>query len=94
MPVCSFACLLRQKLGFDKMKAALVLSVLATTASAGTILLPPIAGKTGASKLMVFIPGGAVPNEHYELTAKAIQEASSLNLWITIPSCIGCVQLV
>jgi hypothetical protein len=36
--------------------------------------------------MMVFIPGGNVATEYYTDTAKAIQEASNLKLWIIVPS--------
>lgn len=48
------------------------------------IILKPDGGK-GPTAVLVFIPGGNVPNSNYTLTAKAIQENSELDLWILIP---------
>lgn len=71
-----------------------VLCCLATTCSAkqpfldDPILLPPLASKTGLpERMMVFVPGGAVPVKHYNATAKAIQAAADLNLWVGIVAC-------
>jgi hypothetical protein len=51
------------------------------------IVLKPIdASSTAPARLMVFLPGGKVPNTHYINTSLAIQKASDLNLWIVIPS--------
>ncbi|CAE8721074.1 unnamed protein product, partial [Polarella glacialis] len=39
--------------------------------------------------MLVFIPGGKVPNQHYEATARAIQAAAAekqINLWVVIPA--------
>lgn len=36
--------------------------------------------------MFVFIPGGNVATEYYTDTAKAIQEASNLRLWVIVPS--------
>ena len=81
------------------MKSALialvgVLCCLATASSAkqpfleDPILLPPLASKAGLpERMMVFVPGGAVPVKHYNATAKAIQAASDLNLWVGIVAC-------
>ena len=52
------------------------------------ILLPPLASKQGLpEKMMIFVPGGAVPVKHYNATAKAIQAATELNMWVGIVAC-------
>jgi len=49
-------------------------------------ILKPQPGKTGPQKLMVLLPGAAVDTDYYVATATAIQKASSVNLWVAIPS--------
>lgn len=52
------------------------------------IVLPPVATASGPVKMMVFIPGGNVPNERYVATATSIQQelASTAALWVVIPA--------
>lgn len=53
------------------------------------IVLPPLTNETSLpSKMLIFIPGGKVPNEHYVSTARSIQAAASahLRLWVAIPA--------
>ena len=63
---------------------------LLSSASAGGdqhIVLKPIKNVANLpTKLMVFIPGGNVPNTHYINTSVAIQNATKINLWVVIPS--------
>jgi len=51
------------------------------------IILPPrVTNPSLPEKMLVFMPGGAVPNEYYRETAIAIQEAThEMRLWVTIP---------
>lgn len=51
-------------------------------------LAPPTMTPNVPHKMMVFIPGGNVPNDKYTATAKAIQAAVSpkANLWVVIPA--------
>jgi hypothetical protein len=37
-------------------------------------------------KLLVFIPGGLVPNNNYTNTAVSIQTASKMRMWVVIPA--------
>jgi hypothetical protein len=53
------------------------------------IVLQPLQNGTSApERMMVFIPGGKVPNAHYIATARAIQQfvGSDLRLWVVIPA--------
>ena len=51
------------------------------------IILPPQKSDPSLpQKLMVFIPGGLVPNNNYTQTAIAIQKSSNLRLWVAIPA--------
>jgi hypothetical protein len=51
------------------------------------IILKPLDSTKGMpTKLLVFIPGGNVPNNNYTLTAQAIQRYTQLNLWVVIPA--------
>jgi len=52
------------------------------------LVFPPLDSKSSdlATKMMVFIPGGNVATEYYTDTAKAIQEATNLNLWVVVPN--------
>merc|ERR1719183_2273484 len=60
---------------------------LGTVAADDDIILQPI--QTNASlpeRLLIFMPGGLVPNEHYKLTAQAIQNATTgVRLTVVIP---------
>merc|ERR1719183_2631740 len=60
---------------------------LGTVAADDDIILQPI--QTNASlpeRLLIFLPGGLVPNEHYKLTAQAIQKATTdVRLTVVIP---------
>ena len=52
------------------------------------ILLPPLPSKADLpEKMLIFVPGGAVPIKHYNATAKAIQAAANLNMWVGIVAC-------
>jgi len=64
----------------------LALLPLALAGDSHIVLKPIDASSTAPARLMVFIPGGKVPNTHYINTSLAIQKASDLNLWIVIPS--------
>lgn len=49
------------------------------------IVLPPVVGASGPVKMVVFIPGGNVPNERYTATAQAIQSSVvGVRLWAAI----------
>jgi len=51
------------------------------------IILKPLSVKANVpTKVLIFIPGGNVPNYHYNLTAAAIQNNSEVNLWVVIPA--------
>lgn len=53
------------------------------------IVLPPVTLHTSLpKKMLVFIPGGSVPNAHYVETAAAIQQAArqTVELWVVIPA--------
>lgn len=51
------------------------------------VLSPPRHNGTLPEKMLVFIPGGKVPNHKYVLTARAIQEAAGpLAVWVVIPA--------
>ncbi|CAE7868786.1 unnamed protein product [Symbiodinium microadriaticum] len=54
------------------------------------IVLKPGEAEAGKSrKMMVLIPGGNVPNHHYQQTAQAIQDAAAqkgLSLWLVVPT--------
>lgn len=60
---------------------------LATVAADEDIILPPINSDSSLpERLVILIPGGLVPNEHYKLTGQAIQNASTgLRLTVVIP---------
>jgi hypothetical protein len=52
------------------------------------IVLPPLSPEKTSlpEKMLIFMPGGKVPNEKYVSTAKAIQQsADQLRLWVVIP---------
>lgn len=59
-----------------------------TTGGDVHIVLDAVYGSHGKpEKMLVFIPGGDVPNEHYRATALAIQAAAvDLRLWVVIPA--------
>jgi len=60
------------------------------------VLAPKMTDPSLPEKMMLFIPGGGVPNARYVETALAIQEATTQQrLWVTIPSFIGnlCIPL-
>merc|ERR1719217_1018355 len=69
------------------MRAFLILVALAGAVADEDIILPPV--YTDASlpeRLAIFMPGGLVPNEHYKLTAQAIQKATTdVRLHVVIP---------
>lgn len=51
------------------------------------VLRPDKTQSTLPEKMLVFIPGGKVPNDKYIPTATAIQrDAAELNLWVVIPA--------
>jgi hypothetical protein len=56
--------------------------------AAAPIVIKPLAGKSGAHKILVVVNGAFVPNDDYVDVAKAIQSATDLNLWVAIPSFI------
>jgi hypothetical protein len=64
-----------------------VLHLVALVAAGSPIVLPALPDAEGPEKLLIFIPGGNVPNENYTLTSKAIQEAAMhLRLTVVVPS--------
>jgi len=74
-----------------KLVAALVLLSAAATAAAEddkNLVLPPLKpDSTLPEKMLVFIPGGKVPNARYAETARAIQRsAEQLRLWVVVPA--------
>ena len=52
------------------------------------ILLPPLAGKSGPVKILVYVHGALVNEAHYQTLAKSIQAATPLTLWVGLPSFI------
>jgi len=73
---------------FSASKLALVsVAVWATVEADEDIILPPLQSDTSRpDRLLVFLPGGLVPNENYRLTGQAIQKASThLRLTVVIP---------
>lgn len=51
-------------------------------------ILEPIAGKNSSvEKMLIIVPGGKVPNQHYLPIAEAIQKSVDFNLWVGIVSC-------
>jgi hypothetical protein len=68
------------------MRAAL-LELAAIVAAGSSIVLPALPDAEGPEKLLIFIPGGDVPNENYTLTSKAIQKAAkNIRLTVVVPS--------
>jgi len=69
------------------MRAFLILVALVGAVADEDIILPPV--YTDASlpeRLVIFMPGGLVPNENYKLTAQAIQKATTdVRLTVVIP---------
>jgi len=50
------------------------------------VLLPVVSNISLPERLLIFLPGGLVPNEHYRLTAQAIQNATTeVRLTVVIP---------
>jgi len=74
------------------MKSVLPLLLLAAISAPALaddhIVLPPVSNDTALpSKMLVFIPGGKVPNTHYISTVKAIQAATPhVRLWAVVPA--------
>ena len=72
-----------------KLLQSIAASLIAYTANAAdnsNIVVPPLDSKAGLEeKMFVFIPGGNVATSYYVDTAKAIQEASDMKLWVVIP---------
>merc|ERR1711907_382006 len=64
----------------------LAVAVASATASNADHVLPPLAGKSNITKLLVLIPGANVDTEYYLDTAASIQQASDLSLWVAIPA--------
>lgn len=67
----------------------ILLSCSALSAADEHIVLPPTTLANVTMKMLIFIPGGNVPNEHYIATAQSIQqaaEAHQLSLWVVIPA--------
>lgn len=57
------------------------------SADESIVLAPPKSNGTRLVKMLVFVPGGDVPNDRYVPTAKAIQAAvTQLDLWVVIPA--------
>lgn len=52
------------------------------------VLKPTVPSASGTpEKMLLFIPGGNVPNDHYVATAQAIQASTdSVRLWVVIPA--------
>jgi len=54
------------------------------------VLQPKMTDTSLPEKMLLFIPGGGVPNANYLETALAIQEATTnQRLWVTIPTILG-----
>ena len=72
-----------------KLFQSIAASLVAFTASAAdnnNIVVPPLDSKAYLEeKMFVLIPGGNVATSYYVDTAKAIQEASDMKLWVVIP---------
>lgn len=62
--------------------------LVAQDADSPIVLKPAVVGSGLPVKMLVFVPGGAVPNVHYIDTAKAIQAEAkaSAELWVVIPA--------
>jgi hypothetical protein len=68
------------------MRVAL-LGLAALAAAGSSVVLPALADAQGPEKLLIFIPGGKVPNENYTLTSQAIQRAAKhIRLTVVVPS--------
>ena len=73
-----------------KTVSTIIASLLACSASAGADnsnqVLAPLDSKASLEeKMFVVIPGANVPTSYYIDTARAIQEATDLKLWVVIP---------
>lgn len=77
---------------------ALAISTLAACSSASQILLEPPSTSASTTALLVWVPGGKVPNTYYEPVMKALQSAleGRVNLWVSIAECAGnlCIPVV
>eukprot|EP00441_Pelagodinium_beii_P021611 CAMPEP_0197655962 /NCGR_PEP_ID=MMETSP1338-20131121/39778_1 /TAXON_ID=43686 ORGANISM="Pelagodinium beii, Strain RCC1491" /NCGR_SAMPLE_ID=MMETSP1338 /ASSEMBLY_ACC=CAM_ASM_000754 /LENGTH=522 /DNA_ID=CAMNT_0043231729 /DNA_START=54 /DNA_END=1622 /DNA_ORIENTATION=+ len=64
-----------------------LVAVLGRVVADEDIILPPtLTDPSLPERLMIFMPGGLVPNEYYKLTAQAIQKATSdVRLTVVIP---------
>jgi len=65
----------------------LSLTVLGWAKADEDVILPPLQSNASLpERLLVLIPGGLVPNEHYKLTGEAIQKATTdVRLTVVIP---------
>jgi hypothetical protein len=68
-----------------------ILALMSGAVADDHIVLPPTTTDTSLpEKMLLFIPGGGVPNAHYTETARAIQKATTnQRLWVTIPTILG-----
>lgn len=55
------------------------------------IIIPPPNATAGKKALLVFVPGGLVPNTQYQNVLQEVQRKliGSVDLWVAIASCIG-----
>lgn len=72
-------------------KGACLIAALFAVLNADHIVIPPpgLPRPDTPEKMLLFIPGGNVPNSHYRITASAIQKElakSDIRLWAVIPS--------
>jgi len=72
-----------------------VVAMLSVAMADDHIVLPPkMTDPSLPEKMLLFIPGGGVPNAHYVETAHAIQEATThQRLWVTIPTVLGNIAI-
>ena len=74
------------------MRLTLVLlcaSAAALAAGDAGILLPPLPGKAGPPKILIYVHGASINEKNYVTVAQAIQRASHLSLWVGLPHFLG-----
>jgi len=74
------------------MRLTLVLlcaSAAALAAGDDGILLPPLPGKAGPPKILIYVHGASINEKNYVTVAQAIQRASHLSLWVGLPHFLG-----
>lgn len=73
-------------------RVLVVSAIIGLAAADANIILPPVNGATDKNPtLLVFVPGGDVPNQVYAPLLKQLQTqlADKVQLWVAIPHCIG-----